>query len=733
MARNKELAKLFVTLGIDDKDFIKGTEKFQKTVKTWGKEMAVTGAAITAALGLATRAAMEEAIGVNRLSQALKNVGADYAALSVEIEKNIAATQAKSNYGDAEQREALAALVGVTGTYNGALEQLRIATDLAAAKGMDLVTAAELIGRVVNGDISMLKRYGVAVKEGSSATEALNQIQERFNGAAEAAANPLIQLKNAIGDLTEAVGSIFIPILRSLGEKIKPVISGLKEWIELNPVLSKIIGLTTGAAGSLLGTLGAIGMVIDPLAKGLRAVFTIIGFLHINVLGFIRIIVSLLSAIKLATAAQWLWNIALAANPIGLVVTAVAALAAGIYGLIQLFQKNKTEITENTLATREYSKEIENANQKISELNNNKERYKSYLEEEKKKLDDVKNSSAGYAEEISNLEHALGIANDKLDRAKEKLSGIQSSYKTASDRVKELENAISNVNRELEDLASPRLEGMQEFEDRIFGIEHSLRILQLQRNQLEAQGLDTELIEKQIETLRLEKENIELQRDIKYEPLLRQARETVESVTGQNVETAFNDVMTRIAALASNRRELENHLVVARAEMDAQNAALILQQATVTKIEAEAEKYEKRLKEIKLIVDEAIWQQQAQVYIQEKMISNLDKEIEKENERLRILKEQAAITAYESWPYRDSQGLILPPPAMDTGGLVKGPGAFRVGPGVVEVVRRYDGTSGAVSTSNVTQNFNISGLVVREEADIQRIARELYRMTQKRG
>lgn len=44
-------------------------------------------------------------------------------------------------------------------------------------------------------------------------------------------------------------------------------------------------------------------------------------------------------AIGVIRAAQWLWNAAMAANPIGVVITAVAGLAAGIYYLVTNFDK----------------------------------------------------------------------------------------------------------------------------------------------------------------------------------------------------------------------------------------------------------------------------------------------------------------------------------------------------------------------------------------------------------
>lgn len=65
-------------------------------------------------------------------------------------------------------------------------------------------------------------------------------------------------------------------------------------------------------------------------------------------------------ATKIATAAQWLWNAAMDANPIGAVIAVVTALVAGIYGLVKAigsvisyFNKNSEAAKADAKATRE--------------------------------------------------------------------------------------------------------------------------------------------------------------------------------------------------------------------------------------------------------------------------------------------------------------------------------------------------------------------------------------------
>ena len=65
-------------------------------------------------------------------------------------------------------------------------------------------------------------------------------------------------------------------------------------------------------------------------------------------------------ATKIVTAAQWLWNAAMDANPIGAVIAVVTALVAGIYGLVKAigsvisyFNKNSEAAKADAKATRE--------------------------------------------------------------------------------------------------------------------------------------------------------------------------------------------------------------------------------------------------------------------------------------------------------------------------------------------------------------------------------------------
>ena len=79
---------------------------------------------------------------------------------------------------------------------------------------------------------------------------------------------------------------------------------------------------------------------------------------------------------KLSAAAQYIWNAAMSANPIGAIIVAITALIVGGYALIKMF-KNSSEANEkaaaatkaNTLALQNQSKQAEKSTSKLSEYN----------------------------------------------------------------------------------------------------------------------------------------------------------------------------------------------------------------------------------------------------------------------------------------------------------------------------------------------------------------------------
>ncbi len=241
-------------------------EGFKKTIVALGLAMAaaIPVAVLVKGLKECVDAAAEEEKGIIMLGQAVKNSGADWDTASAAIEKYLASELARTALDDGEGRTAIQKLTEATGDYKKALSLMSVTQDLAAAKGMGLAEAAQLVGRVAQGNVAMLTRYGITLQKGATATEALAELQKRFGGQAEALGNTYPgQLKKfdvAIGNLKETIGKAMLPVLANFAGKLAVFA------MNAMPIAEKAAGLLgkafgyVGAQVQTLFNVFAIGM-----------------------------------------------------------------------------------------------------------------------------------------------------------------------------------------------------------------------------------------------------------------------------------------------------------------------------------------------------------------------------------------------------------------------------------------------------------------------------------------
>jgi hypothetical protein len=127
------------------------------------------------------------------------------------------------------------------------LKQLTKATlDFAAAKGMDLTSAADIVGKSLGSEASMLGRYGVATEGAANSTARFTSIMEglgaRFGGQAEAQANTfsgsIAKMKNQFGETLEVIGNVIVknPVVIKGINMMSEAFSNLAEWLKKNQV-----------------------------------------------------------------------------------------------------------------------------------------------------------------------------------------------------------------------------------------------------------------------------------------------------------------------------------------------------------------------------------------------------------------------------------------------------------------------------------------------------------------
>jgi TP901 family phage tail tape measure protein len=186
-----------------------------------------------------------------------------------------------------------------------------------------------------------------------TAKDCVKQISQSFkNGGLKSAVETV---RNIIVKLSSTLTSVAKTVLPLLVNAVDLVAGSMKIWL---PIITAIY--TAYKAYSIISTITALisaqtaAVTAESLAEAAST-----GAITLK-----QIAVGLLTGeITLATAAQWAWNIAMDANPIGLVIAAVAALAAGITALC--FAMGETE--EQTTGLEQAQASLEAANQSLGE------------------------------------------------------------------------------------------------------------------------------------------------------------------------------------------------------------------------------------------------------------------------------------------------------------------------------------------------------------------------------
>lgn len=220
----------------------------------------------------------------------------------------------------------------------------KAAVDLSAAGFGSVDGAAKQLGKALNDPIkgmSALSRSGVtftagqqtqikALVETGNLLKAqkiiLGEVNSQVGGAAAATATASDKAAVAAGNLKEQIGVALIPVVDSLAgtftNRIIPAVSGF------------ITGMTsgTGAGGKFAATFSAVTTVLGKVATFINNNRTAVGT-------FVGIIGTVIVITKAWAIAQAALNFVMTANPIGIVVVAIAALAGG---LVYAYKKSET-------------------------------------------------------------------------------------------------------------------------------------------------------------------------------------------------------------------------------------------------------------------------------------------------------------------------------------------------------------------------------------------------------
>lgn len=183
-------------------------------------------------------------------------------------------------------------------------------------------------------------------------------VQAEFENRSRTTANAMILFKNKTAELAVTVGSVLLPPLNEFMSVAGDGAVRVAEFAQAHPALTRaVIGAVAGFAALKVATLGAMyvwssmrstGIALRMVYGGLRgAVAAYTPVTRTGTAAMVRqkaatlamtaaqarhkaVSLAVVGVTKAVTAGQWLLNAALTANPIGVVVMAVAALIAGL-------------------------------------------------------------------------------------------------------------------------------------------------------------------------------------------------------------------------------------------------------------------------------------------------------------------------------------------------------------------------------------------------------------------
>lgn len=216
----------------------------------------------------AVESANESEAAWARVESAIEAAGITFRRVRGDLDDLFTSIQKTTRYSDDQAADAFAILMSITNDYTGSVKNLTLATNIAAAKKIDLETAAQLVGKAMIGETAALKKQGIVIGENADAIEELGK---RFNGFAERDAatmqGQLRQVANAWDNVLEALGRAILGMGNASGttNRLTTTLNGFATWIDENKADLTFIGDQLARILGLLGKIADMG-ILKPLA-----------------------------------------------------------------------------------------------------------------------------------------------------------------------------------------------------------------------------------------------------------------------------------------------------------------------------------------------------------------------------------------------------------------------------------------------------------------------------------
>ncbi|MBE6414360.1 MAG: hypothetical protein E7035_07405 [Verrucomicrobiaceae bacterium] len=329
-----------------------------------------------------------EEVAIQKLSAAVRANGGNVSEVLPIMQQFASDMQTITGYADDQilSMQGVATSMGVL--PNQMQEVIKGAIGLSSALGMDLQTATRASSAAIQGKTELLTRYIPTLSTCKSEEEKLAKVQEfSRNGFSQAEASMesvegrLKAAANAWGNLQEVIGEAFVPTVKIVAS----LVQGLCEIFTKYDGITKILTIS-----------------LSSLAVGFA--FTKVG----GLLNVAKMFVGLTTATKGATTAMHGLNLAIKANPLGLIASLVTGAIMGIISLTDYLSNLETEEEKEAEKQREAQKARKKAAEETQKATSIIEEFEQSLKREGETSSQVAERINELSEEIEKLENSRG-------------------------------------------------------------------------------------------------------------------------------------------------------------------------------------------------------------------------------------------------------------------------------------------------------------------------------------
>lgn len=310
-----------------------------QTMNQFGLEAGAAGMAVD----VLAAGAVASTAGVYDLADGMKYVGTTANMLGYNINDTVTALAAMNNAGidsttagtsfnrmlmgliprTDEAAQAMSDMGLSFVNADGSMKPMREVVGLLEEKFGGMGEAARAATLKTIFGLEGMRAANIILEEGVAGWDSLSSAVDRQGIAGELAGARMGGLAGAIEQMKGSIDTAFI----SIGDKLSPSvqtltghITNLVNWFaSLSPQIQSSIvtfGVVAAAIGPLLIAIGMIGNAITSIITTFSTLKSIMVAYEV--------------ATKIATIAQIIWNAALTANPIGIIIVAIAALVGAI-------------------------------------------------------------------------------------------------------------------------------------------------------------------------------------------------------------------------------------------------------------------------------------------------------------------------------------------------------------------------------------------------------------------